>query len=442
MRVRVAGEGLAGVTGVRACALGSTWLQARIAARPPLPLMADVDDVAQNAVMGRSGAADAAMGAPRRMVQALRRRVGLDGGSAAMSPAVGGADAGTPQALLVEVVLPVGVARALSDLPGTALALPGAGAGDPAPPLELHLRSDFRTCRARVDLRAPTAWLLPLCDAAASRAALAAVAEAGLGFRPAGGGAPLAGAAGSGAGAAGRYAGFPTALVDGVRWVDLAGGPGAAPPAAMAALVALRLAGAAPEAGRAAGEVQAGAGPAARLRGLLAPVLAAPEPARAWRALAAGAGERAREAGGSLNRRLLAARHRAAWQALAALPRPAALVVLWDAPGAALLRQSDPPGAAPHSQGDALAAASQERSAAGQPPWVLREAAHAAAVARRAGVRVVVVAIGAGAQVRQQGAASPSPGLEPALVWRGDGADAAQRLRMHVYQALVQRARL
>ena len=442
VRVRVTGEGLAGITGVRACALGANWLQARIAARPPLPRLGDADDGAQNAAIGWSGAADAALGAQRRMVQALRRRVGLDSGSAATSPAVGAADAGTPHALLVEVVLPVGMARALGEWPGTAPAPPGGGASDPAPPLELHLRSDFRTCHARVDLRAPAAWLLPLRDAAASRAALAAVAEAGLGSRFTGGGALLAGAAGSRAGAVGKCAGFPTALVDGVRWVDLAGGPGAAPPAIMAALVALRLAGAAPEAGRAAGEPHTGGGPLARMRGLLAPVLAAPTPARAWRALAAGAGERGREAGGSLNRRLLAARHRAAWQALAALPLPAALVVLWDVPGAALLSQRHLPDDAPHTQSDTPAAASQGRNGAGQPPWVHREAAHAAAAARRAGVRVVEINVGAGAQGRPRAAPSPSPDLEPVLVWRGDCADAAQRLRMHVYQALTERARL
>ena len=319
---------------MRVRVLGAAWLQACVVARPPLPPLGDADAAvaSQSAPMGESGAADAALGAPRRMMQALRRRMGLDSGDAAAPPSAGASDAGAPHALLAEVVLPMGVARALSVGLGTAPAAhAGRGAGACAPaPLELHLRSDFRTCRARVDLRAHAAWLLPLCDASLSRAVLAAVAEAGR----AGGGAGQAEAAGSGAGAAGLYAGFPTALVDGMRWVDLAGGPGSAPPPVVAALVALLLAGIAPEAESPAG-LQTGAGPVARLRGLLAPVWARPALARAWRALAAGAGERAREAAGSLTRRLLAARHRAAWQALAALPLPAALVVLWDAPDAA-----------------------------------------------------------------------------------------------------------
>ena len=52
------------------------------------------------------------------------------------------------------------------------------------------------------------------------------------------------------------------------------------------------------------------------------------------------------------------------------------------------------------------------------------------------------VAVDANGQGHAQGAASPSPDLEPALVWRGGGADAAQRLRVHVYRALSEQARL
>ena len=416
---------------VRRPRLGAAWVQARVLRQPPPPLPADADfDDATNpgaAARGRTAGAGgdrpSRLRAARRAMQALRQRVGLGIGQSGawLIGTLAGArrapqhtyDAGEEQ-LVVEVALPAAVSRTLG--------AKQAGAAAPPPRLELLLRSDFRTCRAAVALHSPAVWLLPLHDASMSRAALHALAQSTPGqggMQPAGGAAALE--------ESGLASGFPNVLVGGVRWVDLAGGPAAAPPSALLALVALLLAGGRPQAvtGSSAaapsGEHTPVLAAAGRLQGLMALLRAPVGAGHVWRALATAGGAEARAAGGSLSRRLAAARHRGAWAALGALEPPAALVLLWSSlAGASTLPER---GGVPAGLG-------------GGPltPSKLPELGHVVAAARRAGVLVLVAAPNSGA--------ARELGVEPAVVWHGGNADAALRLWAAVYRALVEQAHM
>jgi len=409
-RVSVTGAGLDGVTSARVRAPGVPWRPALVVRQPRPPPPAAAAEPAP--------APARPAWAPPWALRAWGPPGARAGGAPGLAPRAG--EPAGERALVVEAELPAAVVRAL----GAAAGPGGGGRGGAAGPgLDLLLRSDFRTARARAAARPPAAWLLPARGAGASRAALAALTAAAS---RAASGAPappgaereVARAEGArpGEGPGASRACFPSALVDGVRWVDLAGGAGAPAPLAAAALVALLLAGGAPEG---AGAARRGPAPAAGCgRGWLARLRAPSGGAvPAWRALAEAGGEGARALGARAARRLAALRHRAAWRALCALDAPAALVVLADPPPRRAAGWAAPAGG---PGGDV-------------PSGDLGELRQAAAAARRAGVRVLVAATAA-----EAGALAAQLGAEPVTAegLRAGSTEGAAALQAAVFRAI------